>query len=152
MTRTHAMGSLSPRRLSRPAATAVALLLALRLPLPAQDVAAGGEEGITLRGIVSAVLFANDQLLAPGNGQNALWAALPGLDEDAWYHGADVRGTRLGLDFTGPAAFGDWQAGGTVEVDFFGGFPGGGTLSDEQPMLRLRLAYADLTKRPSPTT
>lgn len=118
---------------------------ALPLPLTAQDVDPGDEESITIRGILSAVLFANDQLFGPGNGQNALWAELPELDEDPWYHDADVRGTRVGLDFHGPRAFGEWRAGGTVEVDFFAGFAGAGTLSDEQPTLRLRLAYADLT-------
>ncbi|HSH46090.1 MAG TPA: hypothetical protein VK966_09550 [Longimicrobiales bacterium] len=123
------------------------LVLHASAPLPthAQDVATGGDETLTVRGILSTTLFANDQLFAPGNGQNAIWAAPPDDADDSWYHGADVRATRLGLDFNGPDVSGDWRVGGTIEVDFFGGVVGTGAFSDEQPMLRLRLGYIDLT-------
>lgn len=111
----------------------------------AQGVDTGGDETLTIRGILSVSLLANDQTFGPGNGQNAIWAERPEAEDDPWYHGADVRGTRLGLDFNGPQVSGDWRVGGTLEVDFFGGVVGTGAFSDEQPMLRLRLGYADLT-------
>lgn len=125
----------------------VVVLLQAFQPVPAvaQQVRSGGEETITIRGFISATLFVNDQLFALSNGQSAIWAEFPELERDAYYHGGDVRNTRLGLDFNGPAVFGDWRARGTLEVDFFGGFVGTGAFSDEQPQLRLRLAYADLT-------
>lgn len=111
----------------------------------AQNVRAGGEETITIRGILSGTVFVQDQVFGLGNGHNAIWADLPEFEEDEWFHGGDVRNTRLGLDFRGPDLFGNWRASGTLEVDFFGGFVGSGTFSDEQPQLRLRLAYVDLT-------
>src|SRR5690606_17687164 len=125
----------------------VVVLLQAFQPVPAvaQQVRSGGEETITIRGFISATLFVNDQLFALSNGQSAIWAEFPELERDAYYHGGDVRNTRLGLDFNGPAVFGDWRARGTLEGDFFGGFVGTGAFSDEQPQLRLRLAYADLT-------
>ena len=55
--------------------------------------------------------------------------------------GGDVRNTLITLAFDGPQLFGDWKAGATVEMDFFGGF-GGSTNSsfiDQQPVPRLRL-------------
>lgn len=131
----------------------VAALLFVGYPLPApaqdtgndQEVETAGEETLTIRGFVSGSLFVQDQFFALGNGQHALWVALPELFEDEWFHGGDVRNTRVAFDFTGPELFGDWRAGATLEVDFFGGFVGTGAFSDEQPQLRLRLAYVDLT-------
>ncbi|HEX6938580.1 MAG TPA: hypothetical protein VF158_04160 [Longimicrobiales bacterium] len=124
-----------------------AVLLAVGAPAAAraQRVEPGEEETITIRGFVSATLFVDDKFFALSNGQSALWADLPELEEDEWFHGGDVRNTRVGLDFDGPVLFGDWRARATIEVDFFGGFTGTGAFSDEQPNLRLRLAYADLT-------
>jgi hypothetical protein len=49
------------------------------------------------------------------------------------------RETRVGLDIGGPA-FGDWQAKGKLETDFYGSAQSGGSGS-----LRMRLAYVDLT-------
>lgn len=111
----------------------------------AQEVRTAGEERLTVRGFVSASLFVDDQFFAPSNGQSALWAALPELHDDEWFHGGDVRNTRITLDFDGPRVFGNWRARALLEADFFGGFTGVGTFSDEQPNPRLRLAYADLT-------
>lgn len=111
----------------------------------AQEVKSGGDETITIRGFISATLFVDDQFFGLSNGQSAIWAELPELERDEFFHGGDVRNTRVGIDFTGPKVFDDWRAQGTLEIDFFGGFVGTGAFSDEQPLLRLRLAYADLT-------
>ncbi|MFS8637488.1 MAG: hypothetical protein FWJ74_05335, partial [Gemmatimonadota bacterium] len=125
-------------------ALAATLILAPS-PAHAQEVRTAGEERLTVRGFVSASLFVDDQFFAPGNGQNALWAELLELREDEWFHGGDVRNTRITLDFDGPRVFGNWRARALLEADFFGGFTGVGAFSDEQPNPRLRLAYADLT-------
>ncbi len=109
------------------------------------EVKSGGEETITIQGFISGTLFVDDQFFALSNGQSALWADFPELHEDEWFHGGDVRNTRITLDFNGPQLFGDWRAKATLEADFFGGFTGIGAFSDEQPNPRLRLAYADLT-------
>ena len=93
----------------------------------AQNVRAGGEETITIRGILSGTVFVQDQVFGLGNGHNAIWADLPEFEEDEWFHGGDVRNTRLGLDFRGPDLFGNWRASGTLEVDFFSGCVGSGT-------------------------
>lgn len=116
----------------------------------AQEVRTGGPVSITLRGFVSATMFAQDGNFAFGNGQNAIWVLhdpeRPAPTEDEWLLGGDVRNTRLTLALTGPVIARDWRAGGTLELDFFGGFVGTGPFSDEQPMPRLRLAYVDLTR------
>jgi len=125
-------------------ALAATLILAPS-PARAQEVRTAGEERLTVRGFVSASLFVDDQFFALSNGQSALWAALPELHDDAWFHGGDVRNTRITLDFDGPRVFGNWRARALLEADFFGGFTGVGAFSDEQPNPRLRLAYADLT-------
>jgi hypothetical protein len=65
---------------------------------------------------------------------------------DCWFGGGDIRNTRLTLAFDGPRLFGDWKAGGVVEMDFFGGY---GTTNSafvaEQPDPRLRLGYVQLS-------
>jgi hypothetical protein len=97
---------------------------------------------VRIRGFINGSFLYQDADFAPGNGHRALWVTEG--REDA-FHLWDVRSTRLGLDITGPALFGDWRAAGTVEADFHGAFGVGGVFGDEQPQLRLRLAYADLT-------
>lgn len=100
---------------------------------------------LTVHGFVSATVFANDQEFGLGNGQNAMWAALPELERDPWFHGGDVRNTRLTLAFNGSELMRGWRANATLELDLFGGFTGQGTFSDQQPNPRLRLAFVDLT-------
>jgi len=63
------------------------------------------------------------------------------LARRAWFHGADVRYTRLALEIPGPEAFGRWTTSAMVEADFFGDFAPG-SAAREQPIPRLRLAYA----------
>lgn len=110
----------------------------------AQDVKPGGKESIRVRGILSATFFMQDAIFGLGNGQKAQFVQQE-LTEDKWWHGGDARNMRLGLDFSGPEVKPGWRAGGTVEFDFFGPFASGGNFGDEQPLPRLRLAFADLT-------
>jgi hypothetical protein len=106
----------------------------------------GAQSTITLRGFVGATMFLQDNIFGFGNGQNAGWAAA-NPQTDQWLLSGDIRNSRLGLDFRGPPIGGDGVVGGTIEMDFFGGFANPGPLGDEQPNPRLRLAYADLTRR-----
>ena len=71
----------------------------------------------------------------------------PQCEVDCWFGGGDIRNTRLTLAFDGPKLFGDWKGGGTVEMDFFGGFanPTNSAFDGEQPVPRLRLGYLQLT-------
>lgn len=124
---------------------AVALLVLLALcPLPA---AAQGSDGprLTLRGLVSTTVFAQDHSFGFGNGQSASWAAAQAPAEDPWFVGGDVRNTRLSLHVAQPADTARWRPAAVVEVDFFGGFNGTGAFSDEQPHPRLRLAYVEVS-------
>jgi hypothetical protein len=122
---------------------------------PAPQVRPGAQSTITLRGFVSASAFLQDNTFGFGNGQNALWAGLysptqPNPPTNPWILSGDVRNTRLGLDFRGPPIAGGWSVNGSIEMDFFGGWAGFpspvGAFTDEQPVPRLRLAYADLTR------
>lgn len=103
-------------------------------------------EGLTIRGFLSASVFAQDQNFSFGNGQNAEWPIPPEFTRDKWFSGGDVRNTRLTLAFNGPkvSKTSDWKLGGALEMDFFGGFNGTGAFSEQQPVPRLRLAYADI--------
>jgi hypothetical protein len=113
-------------------------------PAPEPQVRPGATSTITLRGFVSATAFLQDNTFGFGNGQNAAWVAgNPATNQ--WILSSDVRNTRLGLDFRGPPIGGGWNVNGSVEMDFFGGFAPG-AFGDEQPLPRLRLAFADLTR------
>jgi hypothetical protein len=127
----------------------VFVLLLLPLPLHAQQTPAQpapDRPAITLRGFVSATTFLQDRSFGFGNGQSAQWVAFGSGQVDPWFLGSDVRNTRIGLGIAGPTVYGGWTTAGNVEVDFFGGFVGTGATSDEQPLLRLRLAHVDLTR------
>jgi hypothetical protein len=108
-----------------------------------QDVKIGSDATLTIGGILSATLFAQDARFGLGNGQQAEFTQ---TELAGWWHGGDVRNTRLTFGLRGPR-IGDskWRANATLEADFFGGFNGTGNFSDEQPTPRIRLAYADLT-------
>ena len=108
-----------------------------------QEVRLGSDASLTIRGILSGTLFAQDSRFALGNGQQSLYVQNELAD---WWHGGDVRSTRLNLGFRGPRiGSSSWRANATLEMDFFGPFNGTGNFADEQPTPRLRLAYADLT-------
>ncbi|HSD71415.1 MAG TPA: OmpA family protein, partial [Thermoanaerobaculia bacterium] len=102
-------------------------------------------EGLIIRGFISATAFAQDQNFTFGNGQNAEWPAPPEFTRDKWFAGGDVRNTRLTLALNGPkVGKTGWAVGGQLEMDFFGGFNGTGAFSEQQPVPRLRLAFADI--------
>ena len=122
----------------------LACLLTVALPL--RTTAQTPEEDATsiqLSGFLSASLFAQDRLFAPGNGQNAQHVALVQDGPSPWWHGGDVRNSRLTLQVSAPDAMQRWASGGTLEFDLFGGFGGGGAFGPEQPLPRLRLAYVE---------
>ena len=100
---------------------------------------------LVFRGFISATAFAQDQNFEFGNGQNAEWPEPPETTVDRWFGGADVRNTRLGLDFKGPKISTDWRVNATAEMDFFGGNNGTGAFAGQQPVPRLRLAFAEVT-------
>jgi hypothetical protein len=125
---------LIPRRFMALRAILTATILSccsLAQTAAAQEVKPGGNEGIKIRGILSGTLYLQDALFGTGNGQRAEFVT---QENDGWFHGGDVRSTRLGLDFTGPDVVGNWRAGGTIEIDFFGGFTSAGAFGDEQPV------------------
>jgi hypothetical protein len=109
----------------------------------AQTVQVGKDMSLTFKGFISATAFAQDQNFAFGNGQNAEWPIPPNTTVDEWFGGGDVRNTRLTMVFDGPKVVGDWKVGGTIEMDFFGGFNGIGAFSGQQPDPRLRLGFMD---------
>lgn len=128
------------------AAIAALCLLTWSAAAIAQDVQLGGKAKLTIKGFISATYFAQNQNFAFGNGQNAEWPTAPEYTTNKWFSGGDVRNTRLTLAFNGPEVSNGWSVGALVEGDFFGGFNGTGAFSHQQPIARLRLAYADLKK------
>jgi hypothetical protein len=109
-------------------------------PLHAQAPADTGST-VRLTGFVSATLYAQDALFAPGNGQNAQVVQHQQDGPAGWWHGGDVRNTRVLLE-ADVAHARDWKVGGLLEIDLFGGFPSGEAFDREQAYPRLRLAYA----------
>ncbi len=103
-----------------------------------------GKEKIFIKGFISSTFFSQDADFAFGNGQSAEFPKTE-YNDNAWFTGGDVRNTRLDIGFIGPK-LAKWKAGGLVEMDFFGGFNGGGAFSHQQPHLRLRLGYIELKK------
>jgi len=122
----------------------VALLLCLApVAVKAQNVETANKSGVTIKGFISATLFAQDKSFTFGNGQNAEFpAATSGFGVDPWFFDADVRNSRLNLTWGGPEVAGTKLAA-VLETDFFGGFNGSGGFSNAQPIPRLRLAYVD---------
>jgi hypothetical protein len=125
---------------------ACALLFSLLVPRTAihtQEVKLGTDASLTIRGILSGTLFVQDSRFGLGNGQQANFVT---EELEGWWHGGDVRNMRLTFEFRGPEIAGsNWRANANFEADLFGGFNGAGNFGDEQPLPRLRLAYADLT-------
>jgi len=114
-------------------------------PAPAPTVATGNKGSLTVKGFVVASLYAEDANFAFGSGQNAEFVSSE-YSTDKYRIGADVRNTRLTLDWQGPN-IDDLKFAGLVELDLFGGFGTPvGAFVDEQPVPRLRLAYADITR------
>ena len=135
---------MSPSSLSNRSTCAVAVLLCLptSTALGQREVRVGNDAAITISGFVSATLFAQDARFGLGNGQQAEFVQTQLAD---WWHGGDVRNSRLTFGFRGPSMGKGWRATATLEADFFGGFNGAGNFSDEGPTPTLRLAHVDLT-------
>jgi len=112
-----------------------------------QVVKLGEGETLTISGFINATWYMNNGFFAFGNGQNAEWAAAAQPATDKNYSAADVRNTRINFTFAGSPVLGKWSPRGVLEADFFGAFPvtPAPAFADEQPQLRIRFAYADLT-------
>lgn len=114
-----------------------------------QVVKLGEGETLTISGFVNATWYMNNGSFAGGfgNGQNAEWAAAVQPAADKTYFDADVRNTRINFTFAGSPVLGKWSPKATLEADFFGAFGGTGAppFGDEQPQMRIRFAYVDLT-------
>lgn len=127
----------------------VIILLALVLLRPvraaAQEVRPASSTTITIGGFISGTLYAQSQPFGLfTQGQAANTAPATELTEDSWFHGGDVRNTRLSIGFARTGE--EWSTGARFEIDLFGGFAGTEAFGDEMPIPRLRLAYADLTR------
>jgi len=112
-----------------------------------QVVKLGEGETLTISGFLSATLYGNSGFFTFGNGQNAEYAQAAQPATDRTYTGGDVRNTRLNFTFMGSPVLGKYSPRGVLEADFFGAFPAtpAPPFTDEQPQLRVRFAYADLT-------
>lgn len=128
------------------ASLAALCLLTWSAAAGAQEVEIAGKAKLTIKGFISATLFAQNQNFSFGNGQPAEFPVPPEFTTDKWFLDGDVRNTRLTLAFTGPEVSDKLKFGATIEADFFGGFNGTGAFSDEQPNPRLRLAFIDVIK------
>jgi len=108
----------------------------------------GEGETLTISGFISATLFSDRGLFSSfGQGQNAEISASPanqrGIDQS--FTDGDFRNSRLRFDFAAQPVLGKWAPKATVEVDFFGAFNGVPPFGDEQPQIRGRVVYADLS-------
>jgi len=112
----------------------------------AQQVVKFGEgQTLTISGFVSATFFMNrNKFGAFGQGQNAEYAAQVADTTDRFFTDGDVRNTRINFTFNSTPVLGKWAPRGVLEADFFGQ-QGAPPFGDEQPQLRVRFAYADLT-------
>jgi hypothetical protein len=108
-------------------------------------------EGVTLTigGFINSTWFVNSGVFDGfGQGQSAEWAAAAQPATDRTFQGAEIRNTRLNFTFTGPPVIGKWSPRAVLEADFFGTL-GAPPFGDEQPNLRARFAYVDLTNGPT---
>jgi len=132
--------------------TAVAVALAAFLGGPSaasaqQSVKLGAGDTLTISGFINATLF-NDRGIFTGGfgqGQNAEWAAQVQPPTDQGFFDGDIRNTRIRFDFSSGPVLGKWAPKATLEADFFGAFNGAPPFGDEQPQLRARFAFVDLT-------
>src|SRR5919201_2121087 len=110
-----------------------------------QTVKLGAGDTLTISGFINATLFMNNGFFTFGNGQNAEFAnaAQPATDKN--YADGDVRNTRINFTFNAAPVAGKWSPKATLEADFFGAFNGAPPFGDEQPQMRVRFAFVDLT-------
>jgi hypothetical protein len=130
------------------AVLAVLLLGGARTTSAQQVVKLGEGETLTISGFISATMFTNSGLFASfGQGQNAAIATAPGNQPatDKTLMDGDFRNTRLNFTFTGAPVLGKWAPRATVEFDFFAPPDLAPPFQDEQPRIRGRLVFADLS-------
>lgn len=133
---------------SQLAVTGILILTGAGVASAQQVVKLAEGETLTISGFISTTLFNDRGLFASfGQGQNAEFSASPanqpGTNQSIT--DGDFRNTRLRFDFAAPPVIGKWAPRATVEVDFFGAFNGNPPFGDEQPQMRGRVIYADLT-------
>ncbi len=132
-------------------AVALVWILAGASSAAAQQVVKFGEgQTLTISGFVSSTFYVDRSLFASfGQGQNAEFAASPANQpsSDKLFTDADVRNTRIAFEFSGQPVLGKWAPKAMLEADFFGAFPAtpAPPFADEQPQLRVRFAYVDLS-------
>src|SRR2546425_3561643 len=136
------------RRIAWFAVVAVALAAFLGGPSAVcaqQSVKLGAGDTLTISGFINATMFNNRGLFDFGQGQNAEWASLAQPTTDQGLLDADIRNTRIRFDFSAGPVLGKWAPKATLEADFFGAFNGAPPFGDEQPQMRIRFAFVDLT-------
>src|SRR5207247_7622857 len=136
------------RRIAWFAVDAVALAAFLGGPSAVcaqQSVKLGAGDTLTISGFINATMFNNRGLFDFGEGQNAEWASLAQPTTDQGFLDADIRNTRIRFDFSAGPVLGRWAPKATLEADFFGANNGAPPFGDEQPQLRDRFAFVDLT-------
>jgi len=126
---------------------AVAAVLAIASPAPAQQsVKLGAGDTLTISGFINATVYTDRSLFGGfGQGQNAEWAAQTQPGSDKYFTDGEFRNTRLRLDFKAEPVLGGWAPKATLEADFFAPPDLPPPFQDEQPRLRGRVAYVDLT-------
>ena len=111
-----------------------------------QSVHLSSGDTLTISGFVSATLYTNRAMFGGfGQGQNAEWAAQSAQPTDPTFTDGEIRNTRIRFGFNGSPALGEWAPRAVMETDFFAPPDLPPPFQDEQPRMRLRLAYADLT-------
>ncbi len=136
------------RRIALFAVVAVALAAFLGGPSAVcaqQSVKLGAGDTLTISGFINATMFNNRGLFDFGQGQNAEWASLVQPTTDQGFLDGDIRNTRIRFDFASGPVLGKWAPKATLEADFFGANNGNPPFGDEQPQLRVRFAFVDLT-------
>jgi len=130
-------------------AVAAVVTLGVASPATAQQVVKFGEgQTLTISGFVSATMFTDHGVFGRfGQGQNAELAAAPASQPttDKLFTDGDVRNTRINFTFTAGPVLGKWAPKAVLESDFFGAFNGAPPFGDEQPQMRIRFAFVDLT-------
>lgn len=117
---------------------------AIAILAPPVSAQAAQQTQVTIRGIISGTIYAQDADFGLGNGQKSEFVT---AERDDWAFGGDVRNMRLTLGISGPEISRGWRGSATFEMDFFGPFGAAppNNFGDEQPLPRLRLAYVDIS-------
>src|SRR2546428_3369791 len=136
------------RRIAWFAVVAVALAAFLGGPSAVcaqQSVKLGAGDTLTISGFINATMFNDRGLFDFSQGQNAEWASVAQPTTDQGFLDGDIRNTRIRFDFSAGPVLGKWAPKATLEADFFGQNQGAPPFGSEQPQLRARFAYVDLT-------